>query len=780
MAAKLGKGIDLGMRMAGLKFFKQMPCLWGVCWLFLAVVAVAGPVSAQQRAAVPVRDIVVEGIQRIEPSTIQSYLTIQPGDLYSDDQADRSMKALFATGLFSDVNMRMQGGSLVVRVTENPLVNRVVFEGNRRVKTETLGAEMALKPRQVYTRAKVQADTQRLQQIYRRSGRFAATVEPKVIQLPQNRVDVVFEVSEGAVTGVSRIRFIGNRAFSDSSLREVVQTKESTWWRFLSSDDNYDPDRVTFDREKLRRHYLARGYVDFQVMNAVAELAPNRESFFITFTLDEGQRYRFGKLDIVSDIKNVDVAPLRELLLVKSGDVYNADLVEKTIQELTQELGKFGYAFVDIRPDVKKNKEQRLVDLTFMIGESPRVYVERIDIVGNVRTLDKVIRREFRLVEGDAFNSAKLRRTRTRMRGLNFFDKAEITETKGSAPDKIVLTAEVSEKSTGELSFGLGYSTSDSVLGDVTLRERNLLGRGQDMRIGMSLSARRQQAELSFTEPYFLDRELAAGFDLLRRRTDLLRRSGFTQTTSSATVRAGFPITEYLANTTFYRLKYDEIDDVDTDQSRFIISQQGNYMTSSVGNILTYDRRDDKIDPTSGYIIRHNQELAGLGGTERFFRHVLTAAHYYPVTDTVVLSAGIEGGYVYDFGEDLRLPDRFFLGGDSFRGFRTGGIGPRESGKDKAIGGRQYYKGDVDLTFPIGLPSDFGIKGRVFTEAGSLWSSGESGRDVQDVNSLRVSSGVGLSWKSPFGLIKVDLAKAIRKEEFDITELFRVNFGSRF
>jgi len=741
----------------------------------------AGPSAPpMQPQSIILRDVAVEGNQRIEVSTIQSYLTAQPGEAFNEEQADRSLKALFATGLFSDVNLRMQGSTLVVRVTENPVVNRVVFEGNRRINDDTLNRELTLKVRQVYTRAKVQADTQRIQQIYRRSGRFAATVEPKVVQLAQNRVDLVFEISEGPITTVGRIRFIGNRAYSDGKLREEIQTKESAWWRFLSSDDNYDPDRVTFDREKLRKFYLSKGYADFRVANAVAELSPSRENFFITFTVDEGDRYRLGGIDLTSELKNVDPKNLRKLVELSPGDVYNADLVEKNVQTLTAELGRLGYAFVEVRPEVQKNREKRTIDVTFVIGESPRVYVERIDVVGNVRTLDKVIRREFRLVEGDAFNAAKLRRTKTRVRGLNFFDKVEISENKGSAPDKVVLTAEVQERSTGELSFGVGYSTAESVIGDVSIRERNLLGRGQDLRLGFSLSTRRQQIDLGFTEPYFLDRELAAGFDLVRRRSDLARRSGFTQTTTGATVRAGFPITEYLDDQVFYRLKLDEIDDVDSTQSRFIKAEEGSFTTSSVGNTLIYDRRDDKIEPTTGYVVRLNQEIAGLGGSERYFRNVLQAGHYFPIADEVVFSISGETGHIAAFGERLRLPNRFFIGGDTFRGFASGGVGPRETVNSKAIGGRYYYVSTAEMTFPLGLPNDFGIKGRLFTDAGSVWNSGESGADVRDVNSVRVAIGTGVSWKSPFGLIRLDLGIPVRKEDFDDTEVFRVNFGSRF
>jgi len=746
--------------------------------LFLLLALAALPATAQSGQTI--RDVVVEGNQRIEVSTIQNYLTLQPGSVYSPAEADKSLKALFATGLFSDVNLRLQAGALIVRVVENPVINRLVFEGNRRLQADQLRSELQLKPRQVYTRAKVQADTQRIQQIYRRSGRFAATVEPKVIQLEQNRVDLVFEITEGPLTGVSSIRFIGNKRFSDSRLREEIQTKETAWYRFLSSDDSYDPDRVTFDREKLRKFYLSKGFADFRVVNATAELLPNRENFIITFTVEEGERYRFGTMDVISEIKGVDGAQFKPLISTNPGDTYNADQVENTVQAITSDLGRLGYAFVDVRPEVKKDREKRIIDITYTIGESPRVFVERIDIVGNVRTLDKVIRREFRLAEGDAFNAAKLRRTRTRLRGLNFFDKVEINESKGSAPDKVVLTADVTEKSTGELSVGVGYSTSESVLGDISIRERNLLGRGQDLKVGFSLSTKRQQADLSFTEPYFLDRELAAGFDLSRRRTDYRNRSSLDQTTTLASPRVSFPITENLSEQVYYRFRHDSIDNVRDTASQFIRAQQGGYVTSSVGHVATYDRRDDKIEPTSGYVLRLSQEVAGFAGTERYFKNVGTGFKYYSVSDDVVLSLGAEAGSIIGIGQDVRLPNRFYIGGDTFRGFKTGGVGPRDTSTGDSLGGEQYYKGSADLTFPIGLPNEFGIKGILFSEVGSLWGLSDTGPQVFDAKSLRMSAGTGLQWKSPLGLIRVDVGFPIIKEDQDKTELLRINFGSRF
>jgi outer membrane protein insertion porin family len=410
---------------------------WGLIFgaVFIAPFLSMGSAMAQQSGfVVKATEIRVEGSQRIEPETVRSYVSIRKGDPITAKGMDDALKKLFATGLFADVVVRQQGTAVVIRIVENPIINRIAFEGNRRITNEVLRDEVKLRPRVVYTRSRVQSDVQRVIDVYRRSGRFSATVEPKVIQLPQNRVDLVFEVKEGPITEISRINIVGNRKFSDSKLREIIRTKESAWFRLLSSDDNYDPDRLTFDRELLRRFYLSKGYADFRVVSAVAELAPNREGFFITFTIEEGERYRFGKVDVVAALRDLSVDQLRQHVKAKEGDWYNADLVEEVIGKLTDVVGTLGFAFVDIRPQVDRNRKEKKINLTFRIQEGPRVFVERIDIKGNVRTIDPVIRREMPLVEGDAFNTSKIRRARKRINNLGFFEKVEVTNVPGSAP----------------------------------------------------------------------------------------------------------------------------------------------------------------------------------------------------------------------------------------------------------------------------------------------------------------------------------------------------------
>jgi len=536
-----------------------------------------GPVRAQLDGGGVVREVRIEGTQRIEPETVRSYLLVQPGDPFNDERVDRSLKALFATGLFADVNLRREGDVLIVRVVENPIINRIAFEGNHKFDEAALTAELQLRPRVVYTRTKVQADVKRLLDLYRRSGRFAASVEPKVIPLDQNRVDLVFEIDEGAVTGISSINFVGNHQFSASRLQETIQTKESRWYRFLSTDDTYDPDRLTYDRELLRKFYLSQGYADFRVVSAIAELTPAKDGFFVTFTLEEGERYRFGKIDLESKIKELNASEIRPLVTAKEGDWYNADEVEKTITALTDALGNRGYAFVDVQPRVNRNRETHTIDVTFEVQEGPRVFVERIDIIGNQRTLDYVVRREVRLVEGDAFNTSKVRRSQQRIRNLGFFKKVEVTNAQGSAPDRTVVTVEVEEQSTGELSLGGGFSTTDGPIGDVSVRERNLLGKGQDLRVGLTLSARSQQVDLSFTEPYFLDRNIAAGFDLFQIDQKNQLNATYDQFSLGAALRAGYQISELLRQTLRYTIRTDDIKNVQSNASLFIAQQAGSW-----------------------------------------------------------------------------------------------------------------------------------------------------------------------------------------------------------
>jgi len=748
--------------------------------LVLAAIFYAPGAVAQSGTVVD--EVRVVGTQRIDPATVNSYMQIKPGDVYNPAQVDESLKTLFNTGLFADVTLRREGNSLVVQVVENPIINRISFEGNRKIDDEGLQQEVTLRPRVVYTRTKVQSDVRRLLDIYRRSGRFAATVDPKVIQLPENRVDLVFEINEGGATGVRAINFIGNAAFSDGELRDVIQTSESAFYNFLSSNDTYDPDRLSFDRELLRRFYLSEGYADFRVVSALAELTDDREDFIVTFTIDEGPIYSFGELGVSSTLRGVEDKELVGLISSDPGDIYDAAEVENSVQAITNALGERGFAFVDVRPRVNRNREELKIDVSFEVREGPRVFVERIDIVGNTRTLDKVIRREFALAEGDAFNTAKLRRTRQKLQDLGFFSQVDVTNNPGSAADRITVQVDVEEKSTGDLSIGGGFSSSAGALADLTIRERNLLGRGQDLRLSTTLASKQQQIDLSFTEPYFLDRELSAGLDAFIRTTDFGDSSSFQEDQSGFGLRLGYQLATKLRHSLRYTFTSENIDDVATDASLAIQAQQGVFTTSSIGNEFFYDNRNSRFDPTDGYFMSYKIDIAGLGGSEKFVHNEVRAGIYEPLFGTsIVGSLEGSGGIITGLdGDEIRISERFLLGGNRLRGFKVGGVGPRDLGSDDSLGGAQYYVGSAEIGFPLGLPEEFDIQGAVFSDFGSLWGSDDPFQNIADDPTLRASLGVGLGWDSPAGPIRINFTRAVLKEDYDKTETFSFSFGSRF
>lgn len=752
-------------------------CLILTLIAFMTMIA-ALPVALAQ---VPVREIRVEGSQRVEPATVLSYMTIHEGDAATPDALDSSLKNLFATGLFADVKIDQQADALIVHVVENPVINQIAFEGNDRIKDEELSAEVQLKPRQVLTRTKVQADVARIYQLYRRSGRFSVTVEPKIIRLDQNRVNLIFEVTEGDVTKVESIRFVGNKRFSDDTLRSEISTRESAWYRFISSDDRYDPDRLSYDQELLRKFYLARGYADFTLVSAVAELAEDRKHFYITFTIEEGQRYKIGDVKINSALRNFNPKVLNDKVTVKTGQWYNADSTQKTVDALTDALGDLQYAFVNVQANVTRNREARKIDLVFQISESPRVFVERININGNVRTLDKVIRRKMLLSEGDPFNKSKLARSEQRIKDLDYFETAEVKAEPGSAPDKSVVNIDVAEKSTGELSVGAGFSSSDGPLADFSVRERNLLGKGQDLLLAATIAGQRTEFDASFTEPYFLNRDLSAGVDLFHMTKDLQDESSYDQKRTGGGVRLEYPLSERWRQSLRYRVERNEIENVQSNASRFIRDQEGQRDTSALSQRITYDSRDSTLFPTEGMLYWVDAEVAGLGGDAKYVSGKTGASYYYPITEKWILNILGEAGGITAYSDaDVEINERFFLGGSNLRGFEKAGLGPRDTTTNDALGGNLFYRGTAEMSFPLGLPEDMGIKGHAFSDMGSLWSLDDSGPEVVDESSLRLSTGVGVSWRSPFGPVRVDLAKPLLEEDFDKDEMFRFNFGTRF
>ena len=756
--------------------------------------ATATPAAAPQRpaaAGAAISAIRVVGNQRIEEGTIRSYMLVQAGDPYDAERLDRSLKALFATGLFADVNMRRDGAGIVVTVAENPIVNRIALEGNKKVTDDQLRPELQLRPRAVFTPALAASDRQRILDIYGRRGRFAARVEPKIIPLDQNRVDVVFEVLEGETTLISRIAFVGNKAFSESRLKDVVGAREQAWYRFLTTSDTYDPDRMNFDRELLRRYYLRHGYADVEITGATAELAPDRSSFFVTYTIAEGDRYTISDISVNATLKDVDGEALRAKLRLGPGDWYDGDAVERDTQQLSTEVQNRGYAFVEVKPRVRRDTDKKTIEVVYDVGEGPRVYVQRIDIVGNVRTKDSVVRREFRLAEGDAFNASLLRRTRQRVTDLEFFNNVAVNASPGSSPDRSIVTASVDERATGELTLGGGFSTDIGPLVTAGLRERNLVGTGIDANINGILAAKQSQITFSMTDPYFLDRNLVAGFDVFHIQNNLQEVAQYNERRTGLSLRLGYEFSEHLRQVWTYSLIQRTVFNVGSLASIYVQDAQGSSLLSQVGQTLTVDYRDSRVDPREGFVTRLGTDFAGLGGNARFARTKLDGSYYIPLERltgdadwTIALSASV--GYLFTLGRNEKIIDRFFLGGDNLRGFAIGGAGPRAVvNGSNSIGGRFVWTQSTELRFPLPVSADLGLRGRVFVDVGSLSEvsaltlNGKK-QAIFDDTSPRVAAGVGVSWKTPFGLLNIDIAQPLVRKKFDQSQIFRFGFGTRF
>jgi outer membrane protein insertion porin family len=871
-----------------------------------APVAPSAPAPDAASPTETIRTIKVTGNQRLEAETVLSYITLKVGGAYTREAGDTALKALYATELFADVTIKDDnGGDITIAIRENPVVNRIVLEGNKRLKNDKIMPEIKLSAREIFTRSKVRADVGRIIELYRRQGRYAATVDPQMVLLDQNRVDVVFEIHEGDKSKVRRINIIGNDHFSDSQLKGQMATKEATLTHFLSSGTSYDPDRMAYDQQKMRQFYLTNGYADFRVVSAVAELTPDKKDFILTYVVEEGKRYKFGDVKVESDIRDLKPEQLQPLVKMKAGDWYNAKAVEDTVDSMTETAGLLGYAFANIDPDFNRDGTKLTMGVTYKVNQTPRVYIERIDVNGNTLTQDKVVRREFRVAEGDAFNGYQVKRSRDRIRSLGYFqDKLEIDQKPGSAPDKVVLEANVQEKSTGQLQISAGYSSLEKFIVNLSIEQNNFRGKGQTVRASADWSAYSKSVSTGFTEPYLFDKNIALGFDVFRRdyrsfdfTSDNNRNTTYNQTTTGFQVRLGIPLTEYWQLATRYGLSQDKVSlDKSTYYSadnaagvlacdpiiagRYLCDSVGNRTTSSVGYSIVYDNLNNRITPTAGNRFVFSQDFAGLGGSVKYVRTSATDDKYHNLGSGFVLNIHGEAGYILPYGskrfddtgaeiDSIRITDRFYLGEPQLRGFDIRGIGPRvirytipagsttpdmsKNGKlqDDALGGRAYYMGHIEMQIPLGAGAkEAGFKPSIFMDAGSVFglkkpalvgndddtpgkvdptnpilnrpavdangnkqcsvvsgttttttpipSSGVcpvgsslatapiyGGNGFQEVYygstwKPRVSVGFGVSWNSPFGPLRIDIAKALVKQKGDDTKLFSFNVGTQF
>jgi outer membrane protein insertion porin family len=755
-----------------------------------------------------IQAIQVEGNSRIEEGTILSYMLVTPGDRFSSERIDRSLRTLYATGLFADVAIRRQGNALVVRVVENPIVNQIIFEGNHNIKDDDLRKDIELRPRAVYTARAAQSDRLKMLNAYAQGGRYATTIEPQIVRLPQNRVNVVFHIVEGPETDIARIVFVGNHDFGEGQLRAVISSRQSVWWNFFTSADQFNPDRINYDRELLRRFYLEHGYVDVEITGTRAELSPDRKSFFITYTINEGGRYRLRKVDVVSEIPKVNAADYRDLESQHAGQWYDGRVIERDVDAMEARLRQRGFPFARVEPRVARNRAKHQVDLVYEIMQGPRQYVERIEITGNSRTRDKVIRREFRFAEGDPFNAEEMRRTKQRLTDLGYFGDVKVTQSPGSQPDRVIVNTDVTEKATGEISLGGGYSTDAGILGQAGLRERNVIGSGIDGGISGTLAERESQVDISITDPYFLDRNLVTGADVYYLNNNNLYISDYEEKRIGMTLRLGYAFNSHVSQAWTYSIVDRDVYNIQPTASIYIAEEAGYSLLSALGQTLAFDWRDSRLNPHKGFIVRAGTDFAGIGGDEHYVRAKVDGSYYYPLDRftgnsdwTLELSAGV--GHLWNLQSRERIIDRFFLGGDNLRGFQDGGAGPHSVpyfigatqqyfGSD-SLGGRTIYTQSTELHFPLPLPADLGVSGRAFVDVGGL-----TGLNVPpiaqnackpytnirpcftDDATPRVGAGIGVDWNSPFGLINVSIAAPVVKKSYDQTQVFRFGFGTRF
>ena len=800
--------------------------------------------AAEAQSAV-VREIRVEGNRRLEADTVRSNMKLTVGQPYDDAKADESIRALFSTGLFSDVKINRTSTGVVVIVAENPVVGQVAFEGNSEVDKASLEAEVQLKSRAVFTRAKAQADVQRILAVYQRQGRFAASVQPKLIETDNGRVNVVFEITEGQATKVKSISFVGNRAFSDGQLRDIITTIQSGLFDFLKGTNIYDPDRLALDKELVRQFYMKNGYADARVVSANAELDRDGSGFFIVFVVEEGQLFNFGAVTIDSKLAGVNTGSLSNEITTKTGAVFNAQLLDKTTEALTLKVAEQGFAFGRVRPRTDRVAGTNTINVSYLVEEGPRVYIERINVNGNERTKDYVVRREFKIAEGDAYNQLLVENGKKRLQNLGFFKTVEIKRRNGGAPDRVILDVDLLEQPTGELSFGAGFSTSEGVIGDISLAERNLLGNGQYLRLGVSGSKERLGVNLGFTEPRFLGTNIAAGFDLFRNTTTASSNTPYNTTRTGGALRAAFPLAENIWLNTSYSLSRDTINipngyafgasqaikDACGFQNDFVqINDASGVAPGAAGYVPTFtnngscdnkarytsmasigftiDNRNHPKTPTSGTFFQTGVDVAGLGGDVHYARLNAEGRAYYPVTDKITFVTRAAGGTIMGTnGQDVRLLDLFYKGGETIRGFNTLGYGPRDmttGGNNNALGGRHYWTTTAELRFPLpGIPDDLGMTGAVFADAGSLFGAGAGARALNNAAScgpnppkaldgsfsavclrddatIRSSVGASLLWNSPLGPLRLDLAKALTKTDYDKLQIFRFGATTKF
>ena len=756
----------------------------------LAVVTAGIVSSAAQAQTFQFSSFEIEGNQRIEDATILSFIDLPTGQSVSAARVNDGLQRLQNSGLFESVELVPQGNRLIVVVQEFPTINQINFEGNDRLDAEILQSLVTSQVRRVFSPQQAERDAATIIQAYADQGRLTASVTPKIIRRSDNRVDLVFEISEGRTVEIERVSFVGNRAYSDRRLRRVLESTQAGIFRVLIRSDTFVADRIAFDRQLLRDFYQARGYVDAQVLSVSSELSPERDGFFLTFRVQEGQQFSFGALTASSDLPDVDPDQFQDEIRIGEGKTYSPQAIDTTIERLELLALQQGLDFVRVTPRVTRNDEARTLDIDFVVERGPRIFVERIDIEGNATTLDRVIRRQFATVEGDPFNPRAIRAAAERIRALGYFTQSDVSAREGSDPSQVIVDVDVEEQPTGSLGFGANYSVQDGVGLALTFRETNFLGRGQVVNFTLDTSSDNANSQLTFAEPFFLNRDLAASFSVFYRTTDS-EDGAFDTRSVGASVGLGFPTGEYSDLRMSYSFSRDTLTpDSVTTISQIIEDEQGTADTSAIGYRWRYDTRNVGLNPDAGVLLQFGQEFAGLGGDEEFIKSTFRLAGETTVWNgDVLLLATVEGGNLTSLGDTVsRESNRFFNSQNILRGFESSGIGPRDlnAGNDP-LGGNNYFAARVEAQFPINLvPEEYGISGALFYDMGSVWgldnvNGGPAGLDIVDDSfELRSAIGFGILWDTQIGPLRFNFTNAINSETADREQSFDFTISTRF
>ena len=737
------------------------------------------PLSPQVYGPGTIEQIIVRGNQRLSSSTILSILPVRVGQDFEPIRLDNALKSLYATGQFADVRIDRSGNVLIIQVRENVLINMVNFEGNGALSDDELTQLIETTSRSVLSRTQVAEDIRAMKERYEILGRLLVVIEPKIIPLTGNRANLVFEINEGARTRIDAINFVGNQAYNDRRLRSVILSKQSNIFRNLLQADGYSPGRVQVDKNFLTEYYQSRGFADFEVISAIAEQTPEKRGFILSFTVREGIRYRVGQIRIANNMPGVDTSRLVNRLKVRTGQTFDITEIEATKEDLIERVSAQGFPFVEVEVSQNNDPTRGIVDLTFTIEEGDRLFVERITIEGNERTADDVIRREFRLSEGDAFSVSKLQRSQARLMGLGYFSSVEFEPEGGSSPDKVVVVTKVEEQRTGELMLGGTYSNTAGILGNFKIADRNFRGRGQKYDLDINAGLRNREASFSVTEPYFLGREISAGGEIFYNDRNV--SNIYDRREIGADLTLGYKLTERLNQSWTYGLKQAEVSNIADNASLLITQQAGTSIRSEARHFLRYDRRDVAINPTEGYLLAMRNSLAGLGGSVRYLKTTAEATHYLPLGETFTVATRVEGGFIEGLGQDTLLADRFIIGGEVIRGFTPSGLGPREQNGGN-LGGSRYWRTSAELRFPLPGLGEQGVKGRFFADAGAAWDVGQETGDsvVLDSANPRASVGIGATWNSPLGPLSLDYGIPLAKESFDVEQRFRFSISTSF